>query len=215
VDPAALLVIVLGSTEQHGPHLPLSTDTDIAAELARRFAASYPGAVLAPPIAYGSSGEHAAFPGTLSIGQDALVALVVELVRSSHFARTLIVNGHGGNAQPLAHAIATLRGEGRDVLAWSPSVPGGDAHAGRIETSLFLAAFPDRVGAFDTATGNPAPLRELMPALQRGRLREISPSGVLGDPSTATAAEGEALWATLTADVLAAAAAHWVPVVAR
>lgn len=177
--------------------------------------ASYPGAVLAPPIPYGSSGEHAAFPGTLSIGQDALEAVLVELVRSSHFVRTLIVNGHGGNQRPLARAVDTLQGEGRDVLSWSPVISGGDAHAGRIETSLFLAAFPDRVGDLTAANGNPAPLDELMPALQRGRLREVAPSGVLGDPSLATAAEGAVLWATLTADLLAAAAAYWAPAVAR
>jgi mycofactocin system creatininase family protein len=206
--------VPLGSTEQHGPHLPLSTDTDVARELARRFAGSYPGSMVAPAIAYGSAGEHAAFPGTLSIGQDVLTALVVELVRSSHFARTLLVNGHGGNQQPIVGAVATLRREGRDVLAWSPRVAGGDAHAGRTETSMFLSAFPERIDARRAVTGNVASLQELMPALQAGRLREVAPNGVLGDPTAASADEGAMLWAMLLADLHETAAAHWAPVAA-
>src|SRR4051794_39471729 len=84
--PAAgdcLLVLPLGSTEQHGPHLPFSTDTDIAVALAERLASTSPGVVVAPPLPYGSSGEHAGFAGTLSIGAAALEHVVVELVRSA------------------------------------------------------------------------------------------------------------------------------------
>src|SRR5205807_5160572 len=79
----SLLVVPLGSTEQHGPHLPLSTDTDIAVALAERLAARRPHVVVAPALPYGSSGEHAGFAGTLSIGQAALEHVVIELVRSA------------------------------------------------------------------------------------------------------------------------------------
>jgi mycofactocin system creatininase family protein len=212
VDPTALLVVPLGSTEQHGPHLPFTTDTDLAEELARRLAAAYPDALVAPAIPYGSAGEHASFPGTLSIGQEALAAVLVELVRSSHFARTLFVNGHGGNQQPVARAVAVLTAEGHDVLAWSPSLPGGDAHAGRTETSLLLSARPDLVGDFRAASGNQSPLAELMPALQAGRLRDVAPTGVLGDPAAASAAEGHAWWTTLDAQLLDAVVRHWAAV---
>ena len=86
----------------------------------RRLAAARPTCVVAPPLAYGSSGEHAGFAGTLSIGQDAL-----ELRRWSSsaarrretFARLLLVSAHGGNAEPVAARCDRLRAEGRDVLA--------------------------------------------------------------------------------------------------
>ena len=68
----AMLAVPVGSTEQHGPHLPLSTDTDVAVALAARLAARRADVVVAPPVGYGSSGEHAGFAGTISIGQQAL-----------------------------------------------------------------------------------------------------------------------------------------------
>ncbi|HEV7209281.1 MAG TPA: mycofactocin biosynthesis peptidyl-dipeptidase MftE [Mycobacteriales bacterium] len=215
----ALLAVPVGSTEQHGPHLPLSTDTDIAGALCDRLAARRPGVLVAPPVPYGSSGEHAAFPGTLSIGQAALELVLVELIRGAHQRRVLIVNGHGGNAAPLTRAVATLRSEGRDVLAWSPTVRGGDAHAGRTETSLQLALDPGRVrmpataagnpAKLASAAGNPAPLASLMPALAEGRLRELSPSGVLGDVSGASAAVGNELLTTLLTDLQRCVAERW------
>src|SRR5689334_11179637 len=105
----SILVVPLGSTEQHGPHLPLGTDSAIAAALAGRLAAARADVVVAPALPYGSAGEHAAFPGTLSIGAAALELVVVELVRSADaFAGVVLVSGHGGNAAPLAAAVATL-----------------------------------------------------------------------------------------------------------
>src|ERR1700740_2186136 len=91
-----LLVVPVGSLEQHGPHLPLDTDTRIAAAVAARACARRDGAGLAPAIAIGASGEHADFPGTLSIGQVALSTLLVELGRHAalHWPTTLLVNGH-------------------------------------------------------------------------------------------------------------------------
>src|SRR6266849_3696413 len=95
--PRQLLVVPVGSLEQHGPHLPLDTDTRIAAEVARRACARRPGVAIAPAFAIGASGEHAAFPGTLSIGLQALATCLIELGRhaSLHWPGTLLVNGHG------------------------------------------------------------------------------------------------------------------------
>ena len=201
----ALLAVPVAATEQHGPHLPLSTDTDLAVALCARLAAARPGVVAAPPVAYGASGEHQDFPGTLSIGAGAVELLLVELCRSATrtFSRVLLVSTHGGNAGPVRRAERRLRAESRDILAWLPAWE-GDAHAGRAETSLALALAPDRVWPGRAEAGNTRPLTELMPELRRSGLRAVSPNGVLGDPAGASAAEGEALLGGLLADLLAA-----------
>ena len=190
---AEILAVPLGSTEQHGPHLPLSTDTDIAQALAHGLASRRADVVVAPPVPYGASGEHAGFSGTLSIGHEALELLLVELVRSAteSFPHVLLVNGHGGNVATLSAACARLRDESRDVLVWSPAWR-GDAHAGRTETSVQLALDASRVGTSRDA-GATDNLADLMPALRHGGLRAVTDNGVLGDPAGASAEEGEAL----------------------
>ena len=118
---ATVLAVPLGSTEQHGPHLPLSTDTDVALALAQRLAEARDDVLVAPPLAYGASGEHDGFTGTLSIGQEALELTLVELGRSADaFAGVLFLSAHGGNAAPLRRAVTRLRSEGRNVRSWTP-----------------------------------------------------------------------------------------------
>ncbi|MGI8661997.1 MAG: mycofactocin biosynthesis peptidyl-dipeptidase MftE [Acidimicrobiales bacterium] len=201
---ASLLLVPLGSTEQHGPHLPLATDTLLAEALCGRVATARRDVMVAPAVPYGSSGEHDGFVGTLSIGQAALELLVTELVRAADaFAGVVLVSGHGGNAGPLARAVDTLRTEGRAVLAWSPRVAGGDAHAGRTETSIVLAlGEPVRVEAAEA--GNTRPLEELLPTIRAGGVAVASANGVLGDPAGASAEEGEHLLVVLTAQLIAA-----------
>jgi mycofactocin system creatininase family protein len=202
VPGGAILVVPLGSTEQHGPHLPLGTDTAVAVAVCDRLAARRGDVVVAPALPYGSSGEHAGFAGTLSIGQDALERVVVELVRSADaFAGVVLVSGHGGNAEPLARAVAVLRDEGRRAVAWSPRIPGGDAHAGRTETSLLLALDPAAVRLDRAEPGATAPLSELIDDLRAGGVAAVSANGVLGDPTGATAAEGEEILESLVADL--------------
>ena len=199
-------MIPLGSTEQHGPHLPLDTDTVIASALAERLRAARPDEiVLAPAIPYGASGEHAGFEGTLSIGADALELLLIELIRDAtrDNDRVLILNAHGGNLLPLARALVHQQDEGRDVQQFWARWPGSDLHAGRTETSLMLALAPDRVRLELAAPGATAPLLELMPALRAGGVRAVSANGVLGDPTGATAAEGEELLRAATAQLTA------------
>lgn len=197
-----LLAVPVGSTEQHGPHLPLATDTDLAVALAGRLAADRPGVLVAPAVPYGSSGEHDGFAGTLSIGAAAIELVLVELGRSATpwAPRLLLISAHGGNAGPVTAAVRRLRAEGRDVRAWSPRWP-GDAHAGWTETAVQLALDADRVRA-GREPGNPAPVRELMAAMRAGGVRAVSANGILGDPAGATAADGTDLLAAATTDLL-------------
>lgn len=200
-----VLVVPLGATEQHGPHLPLDTDTRIAAALADALARERGDVVVAPPLPYGSSGEHAGFAGTLSIGQDALELVVVELVRSAdRWDGVVVVSGHGGNAEPLRRATRLLRSEGRRMLAWWPTLEGGDAHAGHVETSVLLALDPSCVRMDVAEAGERRPLSDVMGALRAGGVGAVSPNGVLGDPTTASAAEGRRLFDSMTADLVAA-----------
>jgi creatinine amidohydrolase len=203
------LVVPLGSVEQHGHHLPLGADTSIACAVARAAAGSLDGALLAPALAYGASGEHEGFPGTVSIGTAALTGLLVEYGRSAcrWAARILVVNGHGGNLDALRAAVPLLRAEGRDV-AWFPcGVPGGDAHAGRTETSLMLHVEPEGVRGERAVPGVTTSIGALLPRLRAEGVRGVSPTGVLGDPAGASAAEGAALLTGLVGRLVAAAQA--------
>ena len=204
----AVLVVPLGSTEQHGAHLPLSTDSDVAQALSERLRRARADVIVAPALPYGASGEHAGFAGTLSIGSEALEHLVVELGRSAGetFSRIALVNGHGGNRVALSRAVRLLRYEGRDVQLFHPRYH-GDAHAGRSETSLMLALRPDTVRREHAVPGDTRPLPELLPLLRAGGVRAVTGTGVLGDPTGASDAEGwellDAIAGTLLAEVSA------------
>jgi creatinine amidohydrolase len=194
VPGRAVVLVPIGSTEQHGPHLPLDTDTVIADAVARRAAALLddPRVLVAPALAYGSSGEHQDFPGTISIGTDALRVVLVELARSlrTWAGRVVFVNGHGGNLAALGAAVEQLVAEGHEV-AWVPcAVPGGDGHAGRTETSLLLHLRPDAVRLEKAVPGNAAPLAQVLPTLREHGVRAVSRNGVLGDPTGASAEAG-------------------------
>ena len=206
-----LLAVPVGATEQHGPHLPCTVDTDIAVALCDRLARERE-VVVAPPVAYGSSGEHAAFPGTLSIGQQAVRLLLTELGRSADaFAGVVLVSCHGGNAAPVRAAVRALRAEGRRVLAWSPSGPPDDSHAGRVETAVMLALRPEAVRLDRAEVGSTAPLPELIDDLRAGGVAAVSPNGVLGDPREATAEQGRRILAEWTNSLLAAVDREFAP----
>lgn len=197
---AHTLLVPLGATEQHGPHLPTGTDTIIALRWAEAIASRLPHTLVAPPLPYGSSGEHQAFAGTLSIGQDALRAVLIELARSAahRFHRVVFVSGHGGNAQPLNDAVAQLKAEGHRVEGLLPIIEGADAHAGHTETSLLLCLEKQAVRTDRLQSGNTRPLGELMDDLRRGGLAAVTDNGILGDPRAASAELGERLFVDLT-----------------
>ncbi len=218
VPSGATVLLPVGSTEQHGPHLPFDTDTRIAVAVtsvvAERMRGAGTTAIVAPALAYGASGEHQSFAGTTSMGHVALRAVLIELVRSlSTWAeRIVLVNGHGGNVPTLAAAVPQVRSEGHDVTWLSCSLPpaqpqplpltgagrgaaafAADAHAGRVETSLLLHIAPATVTLPLPEAGNTRPVTELLPLMTTGGVAAVSPSGILGDPTGATAEEGRAL----------------------
>ena len=201
-----VLAVPLGACEQHGPHLPLQTDTLIAVAIAEAAAAERRDVVIAPALPYGASGEHAGFPGTLSAGTEVLAAYVTELVRSarSWSRAVVVVSGHGGNADALERVARSAEDDGDVVVIFFPSVAGGDAHAGRTETSLVLALREGLVRHNEAVIGNLAPLPELASRLRAEGVASASASGVLGDPTGATAAEGRALLGAIAADLFAA-----------
>jgi mycofactocin precursor peptide peptidase len=187
------VLVPIGSTEQHGPHLPLDTDAAIATAVADALALKAKGqVVVAPAVSYGSSGEHQSFAGTVSIGSEVLRLLIVELVRSlsTWAGRIVLINAHGGNVSALSEAVLQLNAE-RHTVAWLPClVPGADLHAGRTETSLMLHLNPVAVRLERSVAGELRPLDELLPELLTGGVAAVSSSGVLGDPCGANASEG-------------------------
>ena len=204
-----LAVLPLGATEQHGPHLPFETDTLLATAAAGVVAAELPAGAehvrVLPALAYGASGEHQSFPGTVSMGADALAGTILELGRSvaTWADRLVVINGHGGNVDALRRAVSRLRYEGRDCawLSCRTAERSTDTHAGHAETSLMLHLHPELVRIELAERGCTEPLTRILPAMREGGVAAVSTSGVLGDPTTATETEGARLWEALTADI--------------
>jgi mycofactocin system creatininase family protein len=167
---------------------------------------------VAPAIGYGDSGEHQSFPGTVSIGTRTLTLMLVEYGRSaSCWAQRLVfVNGHGGNIAALHTSVGQLRTEARDIAWWPCTVADADAHAGHTETSILLHVSPADVRVDRCRPGNRAPLTNLIPSMRLGGVAAVSEVGILGDPTTATAAEGESILAEMI-DGCERAIRSWAP----
>ncbi|MEM8705912.1 MAG: mycofactocin biosynthesis peptidyl-dipeptidase MftE [Actinomycetota bacterium] len=208
VGEGRVLVLPIGATEQHGPHLPLDTDTVIARTVAETAAMRATGVVVAPAIAIGASGEHAGLPGTLSVGTEVLTSMVLEIVRTAgaEFDRVVVVNAHGGNLPALKTAAATCEYEGRPITVWHATLvdPGVvDLHAGYTETSVMLAIDAARVRLDLAEPGAEGPASELLREIMRSGVKHVSPNGVLGNPAGATAAAGEEILADWVRQVVA------------
>jgi creatinine amidohydrolase len=147
------------------------------------------------------------------VRHDVLAEIVIELVRSARgsFGGVVIISGHGGNGDGLTLAARRCRAEGDDVLVWTAGLKGGDAHAGRTETSLMLAIDEKSVRTDLAAPGCTEPLEVIFPRLRAEGVRPVSSNGVLGDPEGASAAEGRRFLDEMTGD-LSAAVVRWWPV---
>ncbi len=221
IDVALLPV---GAIEQHGPHLPLDTDAFDADYLARRVAeaCSDPKPLVLAPISYGVSYHHADFNGTVSISNDTLAKLVYEIGMSlsrNGVKKLVIINGHGGNSPALNYAAQMINrdarifvcvdtGETSDVDIYRIVETPNDVHAGEIETSTGLAARPHLVRMERAKKQVPKfSSRYLDFTSKRGVLwyaytRKISPSGVMGDPTKASADKGKKIWEIMIAHLV-------------
>jgi len=205
-----------GAIEQHGPHLTVDTDFWHAERLCREvaLACGEPYPVVLPGIPFGVSYHHDDFPGTLSVSAETLSRYVTEVGRSAArqgVRKLVIVNGHGGNAPALQTAAQKIHrktgvfvcvdtGETSDADVDAIAETRGDIHAGEIETSEALHLRPDDVRGELPGLSVP---RFALEALDEGgerwvpwfaRTSRLSPEGVLGDPSRATADKGRRMW---------------------
>lgn len=224
-----IIVLPLGSFEQHGPHLPLTTDTDLVTAISRRVERERPEKILCLPTLWpGHSTHHLFFPGTLSVSQMPYIQLVLELCRSivsMGGKKVFLLNGHGGNDIPLRAALRELKTEFPQVQFvfasyWSiaaqaikqvrESEPGGLGHACEMETSLMLHLHPDRVkmhlakrdGPKHTDAFRKADMQYTRPIYFVNDFHEVSESGVVGQPELASAEKGERFLAGIVKEVV-------------
>jgi creatinine amidohydrolase len=231
--PTCIALLPIAAVEQHGAHLPVGTDTAIGTELARRAEAALRDQVLLLPTLWcGSSHHHFGFPGTISIGSETYIQVLVDLVESlarSGFRRIVLLNAHGGNIVPAAEALYRLNRqlEGPDepwvaaATYWHLAADELGAqkfmetpaltHACEYETSMMLALRADWVRLGDAKGYEPVRETAFYDPLGHKRdkvtvkesFRQLTPSGALGKPQLATAAKGAALYDLVGAALVA------------
>lgn len=220
--PSAIAVVPTASIEQHGPHLPVLTDTLLCGAVAEQAAAlanDTTPVLVAPVVCYGRSHHHRPFPGVLSLSSDTYMRALTDILEGlalSGFTRIAVLNGHGGNSdanavvcadfiQDPAHALTIAYASYWDIAR--PSIvdrgilPGGQipGHAGRFETSMIMAVRPDLVnakGLEETASLPPSP-SQVAASLAGGSVQThgawAASRGFTDEPAAATAAEGQAM----------------------
>lgn len=225
---ARTAIVPLGSTEQHGLHLPLATDAWIALALADAVCAAVPGTVACPVLGLGCATEHLGFPGTLHLAPATVEAVLHDLLAAlarHGFRRVLLFSAHGGNLPALREIVPRLRAafptfsivgvtdlervtatlHAAAAAAGIPAPVAGH-HAGEIETSILLALRPGDVRTNRFAPGVLADTTDAQPLFYPD-LRAAAPDGTVGDPRPADPARGLvylAAWTRLLVEALAA-----------
>jgi creatinine amidohydrolase len=212
-----VVVLPIASIEQHGPHLPIYTDSVIVQEVLNRTLALLPQDLpvwILPLLPYGRSNEHAGFAGTVTLTSETLIRVLKEIgtsVARSGFKRFAILNGHGGNTEIIDFVIRDIR-EQTGLLVFAlhlylrVAVPEQGLteaektygiHAGDVETSILLKCRPDLVRMELAPAGLPTHLQRMNSPPFMGPLtfawltQDITPTGVLGDATAANPAKGE------------------------
>lgn len=213
IERVPFAILPVGSTEQHGPHLPTNTDTLIAERMALEIAKKSRGLVL-PAVPLGYAWVWRDVPATLTLRFDTYMRMIRDVAESLDrwgIQAVYVVSGHGSNPQPIKHALRELihdqldikmlygmYGGLKEMLAEADSKPWhDDIHAEEIETALMLAIAPELVH-MDRAAADypPVPPDYGKSELSMGNFMR---SGVFGDPTPATAEKGER-WISLAAD---------------
>ena len=219
-EGATTVILPLGATEQHGPHLPLGTDTLRAEALAARLAERLP-ALVAPALPVGCSDEHEGFAGLLSLEAETLAAVIVDCARRMAgwgARRVVVLSAHGGNGRALALAESRLRRELPALAVWIPdagalcglavrevaaadgiSIEAVGLHAGEGETSELLHLAPDLVRMDRAIPGYTGDMDEGLTRLVATGTRMLNADGVVGDPRAADAGRGGRYLAAQTA----------------
>ncbi|HWH00267.1 MAG TPA: creatininase family protein [Pilimelia sp.] len=210
--PPRIALLPIGSFEQHGDHLPLATDTIVAAAITSRLAAAY-GAVALPPVAFSCSQEHSAWPGTVSLTHQTLSAVVADIAASltrQGITRLALINGHGGN-YVLSNLVQTANAAAAGTMTLFPGrhdwerarTDAGletsghdDMHAGELEVSILAHVWPAAVRP-GVATGDHHVSDR--PMLLVHGMAAYTSSGVVGKPSAGTAQKGGAILDSLCA----------------
>lgn len=210
LEDRPVVVVPVGSIEQHGPHCPVDVDISNAYGIVVRAAErckDFP-FIVGPEISLGFTHYNQGFPGTVTLGLETFIAVVCDVCRSIYrngFERIVLVNGHGGNHAPMRSAAVKIAEENIYVLAlshwelmreelveWSDRDVGTIGHAGEWETSIQLHLRPQLVDRSKEVadTWEPSVAPEFAHIVFPERQRE-TPSGVMGDPTVASAQKGE------------------------
>lgn len=215
-----VLLQPIGAIEQHGPHLPLIVDAAISVAVVGKALEQLDSAIPAyalPPLYYGKSNEHWHFPGTITLSAQTLMALLMEVAESVYragFRKLALVNAHGGQPQVMEIVARDLHQQHEDFMVfplfvWRAPHSAGDflspqeaefgIHAGDAETSVMLSILPDQVDMTAAIAEYPDELPENSLLSMEGKLpfawttRDLSRSGVVGDPTVATKEKGDRL----------------------
>lgn len=225
-----VVILPLGSIEQHGYHMPLGTDTMLAHAVSLIAAGRAGDTAVLPPPWFGFSAHHMRFPGTVTLRAETLMAVAEDIVGSlvEHgFSRILIVNGHGGNAgvidvlaSTLGHrhygaariaALTYFQLAGQAIAELRRSQAGGMGHACEFETAMVQHLRPElvKVGMGQTAypdPGSPYLTTDLLgasPIRVYHDFADLSPSGTFGDPSLASPEAGAAFFEAVVQELAA------------